>query len=246
MLSTESSAADRSRSWALFLSRAAALKAITTLGLVGAFGVVVGGAGAAPFEQVELIGAGVNPTAYRIFAALDSLVWLGFGLVLLGFGALSASVAPVRAACLAALSVAQVVGMLGGYLRLTATSRLAEQYRAAGPGEQGPVLEAYQNLLPVIGAHFGLGQVLYGIAFLLIASITISTPGFARFLAYLIGALGAYSVANQLSLVIAGTPLWEPLFFLFLALTIVMDIAVAATFWRRGSLVRPGANPSPA
>lgn len=47
---------------------------------------------------------------------------------------------------------------------------------------------------------------------------------------------GAYSVANQLSVVIAGTPLWAPLFFLFLALTIVMDIAVAVTFWRRTEL----------
>ncbi len=238
-------AAVDSRSWAVFLSRAAALKALTTLALVVAFAVIASGAGSAPLEQAELNGASRNPAAYGIFAAIDALVWLGFGSVLLGFGALSASVAPVRAACVAALAVAQIVGMLGGYLRLSATAELAARYTAARPGEQESLLEAYRNLFAIIGAHYGLGQVLYGIAFLVIASITISAPAFPRYLAYLVGLLGAYSLANQLSVVIAGTFLWEPLFFLFLALTIVMDIAVAGTFWRRTSLVEAGASTSP-
>lgn len=49
------------------------------------------------------------------------------------------------------------------------------------------------------------------------------------------GLLGAYSLANQLSVVVLGEPLWAPLFFLFLAPTVVMDIAVAAGFWREQS-----------
>lgn len=246
MLSTSSIAADGSRTWAVFLSRAAALKAMTTLALVGAFAIVMSEAGSAPLEQAELIGASRNPVAYRIFTAFDVLVWLGFGSVLLGFAGLSARLAPVRAACVAALAVAQVVGMLGGYLRLSATTRLAEQYSAAEPGLRAPVVESYQNLFAIIHAHFGLGQVLYGIAFVVIASITISAPLFPRSLAYVIGLLGAYSLANQLSVVIRGQFLWEPLFFVFLALTIVMDVAVAWTFWRRRALVDWVASPSPA
>lgn len=243
MLATPQMAVNDDRPWALFLSRAAALKALTSVALVGAFAVVVNGAGAAPLEHAELIGASANPTAYRMFAALDVLVWLGFGSVLLGFAALSASVAPVRAVCVAALGVAQVVGMLGGYLRLAATTQIAAQYTAAGSVEREPLLADYESLFALIGSHYGIGQVLYGIAFLLIASVTVSAPAFPRYLAYLIGLLGGYSLANQLSVVVVGTLLWAPLFFIFLALTIVMDLAVAVCFWRRSSLVGSGASP---
>lgn len=221
------------RSWAVFLSRAAALKVLVAVALIGTFAFVMSAAGSVPIEQAELIGASRNPAVYRLFVAFDILEWLGFGAVLLGFAALSAGVAPVRATCLAALAVAQVVGMVGGYLRLTAGAQLAARYAAASGGEQDSVLQLYPTLAATIGAHFGLGQVLYGLAFLLIASITLSTPAFPRYLTYLIGLLGAYSLANQLSVVIVGTFLWAPLFFLFLALTIVMDIGVAVTFWRR-------------
>jgi hypothetical protein len=235
-MTISSISADAGRSWAVFVSRAAAVKVLVAVALVGTFAVVTSAAGSAPFEQAELIGASRNQAAYRVFAAFDILEWLGFGAVLLGFAMLSANVAPVRATCLAALAVGQVVGMVGGYLRLTAGSQLATQYAAASAGEQDSLLPVYSTLAATIGGHFGLGQVLYGIAFLLIASITISRPAFPRSLAYLIGLLGAYSLANQLSVVIAGAPLWAPLFFLFLALTIVMDIGVAVAFWRRTEL----------
>jgi hypothetical protein len=64
---------------------------------VGTFAFVTSAAGSAPFEQAEFIGAS-------------------------GFAALKASVAPVRAVCLAAHAVGQVVGMVGGFLRLTGGS----------------------------------------------------------------------------------------------------------------------------
>jgi hypothetical protein len=227
--------------WAGFLSRAAALKAIVTLALVGAFGVIISGAGTAPFEQAELIGASRNPAAYRIFAALDTLAWLGFGAVLLGFAALSAKLAPVRSACVAALAIAQLVGMIGGYLRLTATTALAARFATSGVDEQAAMLDSYREQFAIIGAHFGLGQVLYGIAFLLVATSAMQALGFPRPLAYLIGLLGAYSLANQLSVVLLGGPLWAPLFFLFLAMTVVMDVAVAAKFWRGTSPGAPAA-----
>lgn len=226
---------DGDRPWALFLSRAAGLKAVVTLSLVAAFGVVMSAAASAPFEQAELIGASRNLAAYRAFAALDTLVWLGFGAVLLGFAGLTAGRSPVRSICVAALAVTQVVGMVGGYLRLVATTAVATKYAAAGADAQAAMLESYQGQFAIIAAHFGLGQVLYGIAFLLIASTASEVSGFPRPLAYLIGLLGAYSLANQLSVVLVGEPLWAPLFFLFLALTVVMDVAVAATFWREGS-----------
>jgi hypothetical protein len=229
-------ASDGGRPWAAFLSRAAALKALTTLALFGAFAVVMSGTGAAPLEDAELIGASSNVAAYRIFAALDTLVWLGFGAVLVGFAALVGGTAPVRAACLAVLAATMVVGMVGGYLRLTAATLLATQYAAVAPDEQASMLQTGRGLAAIIGAHFGLGQVLYGIAFLLIASRTVSMSTFPRYLTYLVGVLGTYSLANQLSVVFLGTFLWAPLFFVFLILTVVMDIAVAATFWRRTSL----------
>lgn len=238
-------ASDGGRSWAVFLSRAAALKALTTLALFGAFAVVMSGAGAAPLEDAELIGASSNVPAYRIFAALDTLVWLGFGAILLGLSALVGRASPVRAACLAVLAATMVVGMVGGYLRLTAATLLATQYAAAGPDEQASILEMGRGLAAIIGAHFGLGQVLYGIAFLLIASRTASMPTFPRYLTYLVGVLGTYSLANQLSVVFLGTFLWAPLFFVFLILTVVMDIAVAVTFWRRTSLGDETAPSSP-
>lgn len=238
---------DGGRPWALFLSRAAALKALVTVALVATFGVVMSAAPSAPFEQAELIGASRNLAAYRIFAALDTLLWLGFGAVLLGFAGLAAGRSPVRSVCIAALAVTQVVGMVGGYLRLVATTAVATRFTAAGVDAQAAMLESYQEQFAIIAAHFGLGQVLYGIAFLLIASTASKVPGFARPLAYLIGLLGAYSLANQLSVVLLGEPLWAPLFFLFLALTVVMDVAVAGAFWRERSThgAAASAEPSP-
>src|SRR5207253_8282123 len=91
--------------------------------------------------------------------------------------------APIRATFLAVCGAGQVVGALGGFLRLTAVSELAARYAAAAPDGQAALAQAYLTLGQTIGAHYSAGSALYGAGFLLIASAARGLAGFPRWLA---------------------------------------------------------------
>src|ERR687886_647286 len=92
--------------------------------------------------------------ALTFVALLAVFVWLGIGGTLVAFAAVFARRAPIRATFLAVCGAGQVVGALGGFLRLTATTELAARYAAAAPDAQAALAQAYLTLGQTIGAHY--------------------------------------------------------------------------------------------
>src|SRR5438128_2048103 len=102
--------------WGRFVARSALLLGVVGLALMAIFIAVL------PVDlsdpNAELVAAARNPVMYRLAALLDILVWFGIGGVLLAFAGYFATRAPIRALVLAAAGAGQVIGALGGYMRL--------------------------------------------------------------------------------------------------------------------------------
>ncbi len=219
--------------WFRFVSRWALLPALTFVALLAVFFPVIAAAGSVPMEYAELVAASHRPALYRLAAVLDILVWLGIGGTLVAFAAVFARRAPIRATFLAVCGAGQVVGALGGFLRLTATTELAARYAAAALDAQAALAQAYLTLGQTIGAHYSLGSALYGAGFLLIASVAFPLAGFPRWLAVWFALSGSWSlVAGGVSA--AGSPALMAVFPLYaIAGIIALHVAIAAVFWRR-------------
>ena len=95
-------------------------------------------------------------------------------------------------------------------------------------------------------AHYGAGQLLYGVGYVLIASVALSLAGFPRWIGAWFGLHGLYAVANQVAYVVNGGIPVPMLFMLFEFGSIVVNFALAATFWRRAPAVaaRPAVAPA--
>ena len=226
--------------WSGFLARWTLLAALAYVGLFGAFGALLAAArdaGAADFALVEFVGASRSPAVHRLMAALDALVWLGIGGTLLGFAALFAPWARRRAALLAACGVGQLAGVIGAYMQLGAVNELAVRYAAAAPDQQAALVQAHLTLAQIVSAHFGLGQLLYGAGFLLLASAGLSLGGFPRWLAAWFGLSGIWSVTAQVFNV-GGSAFFMSLFLVdAVAGLIAPFLAVAVVFWRRAPVL---------
>lgn len=229
--------------WQKVLSRWALAYGLYEVAALLAFATVVGfdvfGAGA--FEA-----AARNPATFRIGAALDLTAWLWIGGTLLVFAGLFARSAPVRAALLAACGVGQLAGLLGGYTMLVVLGDLGARSSAAAPDQQAALAAASGPVLSSMMAHYGAGQLLYGIGYLLIASVAVSLAGFPRWVGVWFALYGLYAVANQVAYVVTGTLPVTMLFMLFEFGSIVVSFALAATFWRRAPAVAQRAAVSPA
>jgi len=173
-------------------------------------------------------------------------VWIGIGGVLVGFGGYFASQAPIRALVLAALAASQVAGTLGGALRLGAITDLAARYAAAAPDQQVALGQIFLTIGQVISSHYGVGQWLYGIGYLLIASLVFSCSGVPRWIAVWFAIAGIYSVANQLSVVAVGTLLPGLVFLVFMLGQDVVSLVLAVTWWRGAPLPFARIAPAPA
>jgi hypothetical protein len=234
---------DRWTHWLKFLSRWMLIYGLYQLATLVAFATVVGfdvlGPGA--FEA-----AGRSPATFRIGAGLDLTAWLGIGGSLLVFAGLFARSAPIRAAFLAACGVGQVAGLLGGYTMLVVLGDLGARSATAAPDQQAALAAASGPVLSSVMAHYGAGQLLYGVGYLLIAWVALSLAGFPRWIGAWFGLYGLYAVANQVAYVVTGGIPVPMLFMLFEFGSIVVNFALAATFWRRAPAAAARAAVSPA
>ena len=229
--------------WLKFLSRWALAYGLYELAALVVFAAVVGfdvlGPGA--FEA-----AARNPATFRIGAGLDATAWLWIGGTLLVFAGMFARSAPIRASLLAACGVGQLAGLLGGYTMLVVLGDLGARSAAAAPDQQAALAAASGPVLSSMIAHYGAGQLLYGAGYLLIASLALSLAGFPRWVGVWFALYGLYAVGNQVAYVVNGGIPVPMLFMLFEFGSIVVNFALAATFWRRAPAVaaRPAVAPA--
>jgi hypothetical protein len=216
--------------WGKFVARSALLLGVAGLALMAIFIAVL------PVDlsdpNAELVAAARNPVMYRLAALLDMLVWFGTGGVLLAFGGYFAVRAPIRALVLAAAGAGQLIGALGGYMRLGVISDLAVRSLTASPDQRAAIEQAFVSLPQVVASHYGAGQWLYAIGFLVIASVALSHGGVPRWMTVWFAVMGMYSIANQLSVVAVGAVLPGLLFVVFMLGQDLVSLVIAATWWR--------------
>jgi hypothetical protein len=136
-------------------------------------------------------------------------------------------------AALDALVWLGIGGTLLGFAALFApwARRRAALLAACGLGQ------AHLTLAQIVSAHFGLGQLLYGAGFLLLASAGLSLGGFPRWLAAWFGLSGIWSVTAQVFNV-GGSAFFMSLFLVdAVAGLIAPFLAVAVVFWRRAPVL---------
>ncbi|MGH2357108.1 MAG: hypothetical protein ACRDGJ_03720, partial [Candidatus Limnocylindria bacterium] len=129
---------------------------------------------------------------YRAAMLLDALGWVGIGGLFLWPAMLMRRGAPVRCTIAAVCGIAMLTGVIGGFLRLTATGDLGA--RLAAGEDQNRIVEAYRLLDQIISAHFTAGQPLQGAGFLLVASVALASGLLPRRLALALAVPGITSL----------------------------------------------------
>ena len=226
--------------WFRLLSRWSLAQVGITLALLVVF---IGAVGFDPIvsaDRAELIQASRRPEAYRLAMIFDGLSWASIGGTLLIFGALFSRLAPARALFAAACGIGMVTGLLGGTLRLNATSDLAARYTAAAPDQQAVIVNAYLVLAQVITSHFTAGHLLQAFGYGLVASMALAAPGFPRWIAVWL-ALVAIGATVFFLLDTVGVFLFPLLIVYIIFLVIALDLAMARQFWHGPpALAEPG------
>jgi hypothetical protein len=196
----------REAEWLGILPRLALFTAVAFSALFFVIIVVIGFDDGVPFDYAALMQAGRAQGAYRLFSVLDMLVWLGIGATLLAWAGTLWQRARVRAAFIGGCAYGQLLGALGGSLRLNAVADLGARYASATPDVQAALLPLYLTVDRTINAHFSLGAALYGVAFLLIASVAVGLVGFPRWLAAWFGISGLVILLENVMMAAAMTP----------------------------------------
>jgi hypothetical protein len=221
--------------WLWFLPRWSLLVGLVTLTLPL---VLVGGIGQQASDQVlgadylELLQAVRSPGMYRLGWTIDAIIWILIGGILLALAGILRRHAPIRATFVAVSGVAQLLGLLAGFLRLGATSDLASSYATAPADAQSLLLDAYLNLWRVIDAHYHVAVLFLAVGYLVAAWSLLSLPGFPRWLAAWM-ALPGLLAAVQFLLVTSGVPFSRPINLAAAALgNVALNFAIAAALWR--------------
>lgn len=185
----------------------------------------------------ELLQAVRSSGMYRVGWTLDAVIWLMLGGSLLALAGILRRHAPLRATFIAVCGIAQLIGALGGFIRLNGISDIATLYVTAAPDQQAVLLESYLNLWRVINSHYQIGVLLQGVGFLLAAWGVFTLRGFPRWLAVWLALPGGLAVA-QFVLVAAGAPFLRALnFFGVIAGNIALNFAMAVALWRPSTLL---------
>jgi hypothetical protein len=226
--------------WFRLLSRWSLAQVGITLALLVVFIGAVGFDPTVSADRAELIQASRRPEAYRLAMIFDGLSWASIGGTLLIFGALFSRLAPARALFAAACGIGMVTGLLGGTLRLNATSDLAARYAAAAPDQQAVIVNTYLVLAQVITSHFTAGHLLQALGYGLVASMALAAPGFPRWIAVWL-ALVAIGATVFFLLDTVGVFLFPLLIVYIIFLVIALDLAMARQFWHGPpALAAPG------
>jgi hypothetical protein len=183
-------------------------------------------------EYVELLQAVRSPGMYRVGWTVDAVIWLMLGGSLLALAGILRRHAPIRANFITVCGIAQLIGALGGFIRVNGTSDIAALYVTAAPDQQTVLLESYLNLWRVINSHFHIALLLQGAGFLLAAWGVFSFRGFPRWLAIWLALPGLLAVA-QFVLVAAGVPFLRVLNIIgVIAGNIALNFAMTVALWR--------------
>jgi hypothetical protein len=183
-------------------------------------------------DYVELLLAARSPYIFRATWAVDAIVWLMLGGILISATGLLRRHAPIRSVIIFVCGIAQLFGALGSFLRLDGIGDIAAQYLTALPEQQIELLDSYLNLLRVINSSNHIGVLLQGIGYLLVSWGVLSLRGFPRWLAVWFSLPGFLAVA-QFSLFLTGASYMFLLNVIGLvAGNIALNFATAITLWR--------------
>jgi hypothetical protein len=223
---------DNARRWLLFLSRWSLPTALSYLGLIVLFVILVlpAGSGSLPNEFLELDVAGNAPGPYRLTVVFDVLAWLGIGELLLAWGIALRHHAPMRATFISASSAAALIGFFGACLRLSATPELAARYLSTPASDRAALLEAYRELLNLINVTFSAGGLLANAGLLLVAIVTWRDV-LPRWVGLLLGLGGGLGMVKAALLLVAGVDL-GPVALLGAALLTAGFAGTASSLWR--------------
>src|SRR5262249_21805505 len=140
--------------------------------------------------------------------------------------------APVRSSFVALLASGMLLGYVGACLRLVGTSHFADQYVAASAAQRAGIVQAYDSLPLIINTLFSAGDLLAGVALVLVASATARLPELARWSTMLLGLVGLLDVAKAAGELATGADL-RVLALPLNVLLIVSLVAIAARFAAR-------------
>ncbi len=173
-----------------------------------------------------------SPVLFRLAWISESLSWLMLGGTLIIFAGLFARRAPIRAACIAACGIGQLITALGAFSQ-SSVSDFATRYAIAAPNQQAVLLQSLLDLQGLIHSAYDIGILLEGVGLVLVAWVAWEWRGFPLWLTvwlaiaglpglgfFILGATDAPS-ALAFALVILGS----------IAL-IVVYVLVAVIFWR--------------
>ena len=185
-------------------------------------------------EYSELLQAIREPVVFRGVWAIDAVLWIMIGVILLSVAGVIRYQAPLKAWFISLCGTMQAFGALGSLLRLDGISDLAARYLLASSDQQTGLLDSYLELWRVINSSNHLAVFFQGIGFLLAAWGLYSLRGFPRWLAIWIGLPGLLSI-TQFGNYLTGA---EYLFLInvlgLVAGSIALNITITITLWRPG------------
>lgn len=221
--------------WFKFLSRWALFAGLVNVGLFLFYGLwfVPASQGSPLPPQYDELSAAISaPVLHRFAIAFDVAAWLVLGVFIIALAAVLTRRTPIRSVFIAACSIGAVAGLIGAFVRLDGVGNLAARYEAAAPDQQEALLRSYLDLQLVINSGFTAGGLLWGIAFVLVASAAWRAAEFPRWLAGLIAVPGILNVAGNVFWTVTGKAALDGIVFTAVLLLPVIYFAVAGVFWR--------------
>lgn len=211
--------------WSRFISLWSLGTGVAATALYVAFGSLFATTGDLPDDNAELEMALEHPNAFTLAIALDILVWIGLGVLLVALGAVLFGRVPIRGLLVAVAGAASCVGLAAAYLRLRGTLDLADRYEEVTGGAREDVLLSHLDLQQVTFSGFNAGSLVGSLAFLIVGSAAVLV-GLPRWIAVSFAIVGGVGLLNNVLSI-------DALFLVYFALLIVLLFAVSAVFWRR-------------